>query len=107
MAAGAVAAGGIRRPTPERLPVGPLTNFGHTGEVALAVAISVRAAAAAGPSALVGLRGVNSGQEPRKSGGAKKSGTKIAGLDPGRGRAPARRSKPSTRRTDGYAGAWL
>jgi hypothetical protein len=50
---------------------------------------------------------VNSGQKPRKSGGAKKSGTKIAGLEPGQGRAPARRSKPLTRRKDGYAGAWL
>jgi hypothetical protein len=47
---------------------------------------------------------VNSGQKPRKSGGAKKSGTKIAGLEPGQGRAPARRSKPLTRRKDGYAG---
>ncbi len=39
-----VAAGDIRWPTPERLPVGPLTNFGHTGEVTLAVPISVPAA---------------------------------------------------------------
>lgn len=62
-AAGAVTAGGIRRPTPERLPVGPLTNFGNTGEVALAVPISVPAASVVGEplllarGALVGLRG--------------------------------------------------
>ena len=36
-----------------------------------------------------------------------KSGTKIAGLEPGQGRATARRSEPLTRRRDGYAGAWL
>ena len=45
---GGVSAGDIRWPTPERLPVGPLTNFGHTGEVMLAVPISVPAAYAAG-----------------------------------------------------------
>ena len=45
MVAGAVTAGSIRRPTPERLPVGPLTSFGQTREVALAVPISVPAAA--------------------------------------------------------------
>ena len=52
-AAGAVTAGGIRRPTPERLPVGPLTNFGNTGEVALAVPISVPAASVAGEPPLL------------------------------------------------------
>ena len=45
---GGVSAGDIRWPTPERLPVGPLTNFGHTGELTLAVPISVPAAYAAG-----------------------------------------------------------
>lgn len=60
---GGVSAGDIRWPTPERLPVGPLTNFGSTGEVALAVPISVPAASVAGEplllarGALVGLRG--------------------------------------------------
>ncbi|MBO3707934.1 MAG: hypothetical protein J5X21_16305 [Candidatus Accumulibacter sp.] len=59
---GGVSAGDIRWPTPERLPVGPLTNFGHTGEVTLAVPISVPAADAAGElpllaRALAGRRG--------------------------------------------------
>ncbi len=53
------------------------------------------------------LPGVNGGQEPRKSGAIKKSGTKIAGLEPGQERATARRSEPLTRRRHGYAGAWL
>ncbi|WP_287462114.1 protein-disulfide reductase DsbD domain-containing protein [Accumulibacter sp.] len=59
---GGVGAGDIRWPTPKRLPVGPLTNFGHTGEVTLAVPISVPATFAAGElrllaRALAGLRG--------------------------------------------------
>jgi len=50
---------------------------------------------------------VNGGQKPPKSGAAENSGRKIAGPEPGQGRAPARRSNPLTRRRDGYAGAWL
>ena len=50
---------------------------------------------------------VNGGQKPPKSGATENPGTKIAGLEPGQGRAPARRSKPLTRWRDGYAGAWL
>ena len=38
--------------------------------------------------------GVNSGQKPRKSGGAKKSGTITACLEPGQGRAPAGAANP-------------
>ena len=56
---------------------------------------------------LAHLTDVSGGQKPPKSGAAENSGTKIAGPEPGQGRAPARRSNPLTRRRDGYAGAWL
>ena len=52
-------------------------------------------------------RAVNGGQKPPKSGAAKNWGARISGLEPGQGRAPARRSEPLTRRRAGYAGAWL
>jgi hypothetical protein len=50
---------------------------------------------------------VNGGQNPRQSGTAKKSGTEIAGSEPGQGRATALRSEPLTRWRDGYAEACL
>jgi len=64
----------------------------------------------AGAHLIVGkddIHAVKGGQKPPKSGAAENSGTKIAGPEPGQGRAPARRSNPLTRRRDGYAGAWL
>ncbi|MBI1405224.1 MAG: thiol:disulfide interchange protein [Caulobacter sp.] len=38
--------------TPQRLPIGPLTNYGYSGEVLLPVAITVPAGAAPGPVTL-------------------------------------------------------
>jgi thiol:disulfide interchange protein DsbD len=44
-------AGGIQWPLPERQPVGPLMNYGYSGEVVLPVAITVPASATPGRTA--------------------------------------------------------
>lgn len=49
-------AGDIQWPTPRRLPVGPLANFGYEGDVLLSVPVSVPKNAVPGESVLISAR---------------------------------------------------